>query len=103
MKQTKFNSFAALKESFETLKNQASVIKSENFVVDFCTGAAMGASGMETQVRLRGEEAEIMVTDGETLISIFMINGRVDRLGGAVQINNISASLNAQIINIIKF
>jgi hypothetical protein len=103
MKQKAFNSFAALKESFETLKKQASVVKSENYAIDFFTGAAMGATGMETQVRLRGEEAEILVTDGETLISIFMINGRVDRLGGAVQINNISATFNQQIINIIKF
>jgi hypothetical protein len=103
MKQKAFNSFAALKESFETLKQQASVIKSENFAIDFFTGAAMGATGMETQVRLRGEEAEIMVYDGETLISIFMIDGRIDRIGGDVRINKISAAFNSQLLNIIKF
>jgi hypothetical protein len=103
MKQKAFNSFAALKESFEILKEQASVVKSENFVIDFATGAALGANNTEVRVKFRYDEAEIMLNDGTTLISIFMIDGRVDRIGGDVQISKISASFNSQLLNIIKF
>jgi hypothetical protein len=100
MKQKVFSSFQSIKESF---MEQLSIVKSENFTINYLTKVALGVSDIETKVISRGNEAEVMLNDGTTLISIHLINGRVDRLSGDVRIDKISPTFNAQILNTLKF
>jgi NAD kinase len=102
MKQKTLTSFAELKKFQEAVKNSIAELHTEEAAIKAAMEAAMGK--MDSKLKLRLDEAEVIITDGDNFtVSFFLLNGKIDRICGSINIQKVSRSTSAEIINCIKF
>jgi hypothetical protein len=99
---TTLNSFAELKKFQEAVKRSITELHTEEAAVKAAMEAAM--KKLDSTIKFRLDEAEIVITDHDSLVvSFFLINGKIDRICGSINIQKVSRSTSAEIINCIKF
>jgi hypothetical protein len=102
MKAKMLNSFAELKKFQEAIKKSIAELHTEEAAVRAAMDAAMGR--LDSKIKLRLNEAELVITDGDCLIiSFFLVNGQIDRICGSINLKTVSRSSSQEIINCIKF